>query len=112
MGQSESIYEAIQNNPAYKGLTAPKGLDTRYIYEDVPCSLVPISSLAEKLGIETPAIDTVIRLANIMTGRNFIQEGRTAEKLGLNDMSASQILEFAQTGELTATMKQDEEVVA
>ncbi|HHV18700.1 MAG TPA: NAD(P)-binding domain-containing protein [Thermoanaerobacterales bacterium] len=110
--KGETIYEAIQNNPAYKGLTAPKGLDTRYIYEDVPCSLVPISSLAEKLGIETPAIDTVIRLANIMTGRNFIQEGRTAEKLGLNDMSSSQILEFAQTGELTATMKQDEEVVA
>jgi opine dehydrogenase len=74
--------------------------------------LVPISSLAEKLGIETPAIDTVVRLANIMTGRNFIQEGRTVEKLGLKNMSVSQILEFAQTGELTATVNQDEEVVA
>ena len=109
--KGESIYEAIQNNPAYKGLTAPKGLDTRYIYEDVPCSLVPISSIAEKLGIETPAIDTVIRLANIMTGKNFLQDGRTVEKLGLKDMSVSQILEFAQTGELTATVNQ-EEVVA
>ena len=110
--KGESIYEAIQNNPAYKGLTAPKGLDTRYIYEDVPCSLVPISSIAEKLGIETPAIDTIIRLANIMTGRNFLQEGRTVEKLGFKEMSVSQILEFAQMGELTATRNRDEEVVA
>ncbi|MDD4569352.1 MAG: NAD/NADP octopine/nopaline dehydrogenase family protein [Tepidanaerobacteraceae bacterium] len=110
--KGDSIYQAIQNNPAYRGLSAPKGLDTRYIYEDVPYSLVPISSMAEKLGIETPATDTIIRLANIMTGRNFLQEGRTIEKLGFRDMSISQILEFAQTGELVATINQDEEVVA
>jgi opine dehydrogenase len=109
--EGETIYEAIQNNPAYKGLTAPVGLDTRYIYEDVPCSLVPISSLAEKLGIETPAIDTIIRLANIITGRNFIEEGRTIEKLGLSDASIAEIIEIAQTGEII-TADQDEEVVA
>jgi opine dehydrogenase len=110
--KGESIYEAIQNNPAYKGLTAPNGLDTRYIYEDVPCSLVPLSSMAEKLGVETPAIDTIIRLANIITGRNFLQEGRTIEKLGLKDMSVSEILEFAETGEPTDIVRQNEEVVA
>ena len=38
--KGDSIYDAIQNNPGYRGLTAPKGLNTRYIYEDVPCSLV------------------------------------------------------------------------
>jgi opine dehydrogenase len=110
--KGESIYEAIQNNPAYKGLTAPKGLNTRYIYEDVPYSLVPMSSIAGKLGLETPIIDTVIRLANIITGRNFLQEGRTVEKLGLKDMSASQIIEFAETGGLTDIVSRDEEVVA
>ncbi|MCG1010995.1 NAD/NADP octopine/nopaline dehydrogenase family protein [Tepidanaerobacter sp. GT38] len=110
--KGNSIYEAIQNNPGYRGLTAPKGLDTRYIYEDVPCSLVPISSIASSLGIETPSIDTIIRLANIMTGRNFFEEGRTVEKLGLKDMSANQIIEFAETGEYTTTLEPNEEVVA
>ncbi len=110
--KGRSIYEAIQNNSAYKGLTAPKGLDTRYIYEDVPCSLVPISSIATRLGIETPGIDTIIKLANIMTGRDFLREGRTVEKLGLAGMTASQILEFAQTGEPAVATAKAEEVVA
>jgi opine dehydrogenase len=110
--KGESIYEAIQNNPAYKGLTAPKGLDTRYIYEDVPCSLVPIYSIALKLGIETPVIDTIIRLANILTGRNFFEEGRTVQKLGLKDMTVTEILEFAKTGEFITVLKPEEEVVA
>ena len=110
--KGNSIYEAIQNNQAYKGLTAPKGLDTRYIYEDVPCSLVPISSIASVLGIETPSIDTIIRLANIMTGRNFFEEGRTAKKLGLDNLAPSQILEFAETGVYVDVIEPDEEVVA
>ncbi len=38
-----NLYEAVQNNPAYKGLQAPKGLNIRYIYEDVPYSLIPMS---------------------------------------------------------------------
>lgn len=98
-----SIYEAIQNTEAYKGLTAPSGLKTRYIYEDIPCSLVPISSLAKVLGVETPAIDTIIKLANIMTGQNFIKNGRTAQKLGLANLSVSQIHEFASKGEVIQT---------
>lgn len=110
--KGDSIYEAIQNNPAYKGLAAPKGLDTRYIYEDVPCSLVPISSIASVIGIETPTIDTIIRLANIMTGRDFLEEGRTAKKLGLKDLTATQILEFAETGQYISGVEPDEEVVA
>ncbi|MDN5301489.1 MAG: opine dehydrogenase [Thermoanaerobacteraceae bacterium] len=110
--KGDSIYEAIQNNPAYKGLTAPKGLDTRYIYEDVPCSLVPIASIAEHLGIETPAIDTIIRLANMMTGRNFREEGRTVDKLGLKGLSVVEIHRLAQTGEVKKTTVHEQEVVA
>lgn len=93
-----SIYDAIQNTKAYKGLTAPSGLKTRYIYEDIPCSLVPISSIGSILGIDTPAIDTIIRLANIITGRNFIAEGRTADKLGLSNLNAREIHELALNG--------------
>ncbi|ADL07017.1 NAD/NADP-dependent octopine/nopaline dehydrogenase family protein [Thermosediminibacter oceani] len=109
--RGNSIYEAIQNNPAYKGLTAPKDLKTRYIYEDVPFSLVPISSLAKNLGIETPAIDTIIRLANMMTGVNFWEQGRTVDKLGLAGLSPAEIHEFAQNGYLEIK-RTEEEVVA
>lgn len=110
--KGNSIYEAIQNNPAYRGLTAPKGLDTRYIYEDVPCSLVPISSMAEQLGVETPAIDTIIRLAAMITGRNFREEGRTVEKLGLKGLSVAEIHQLARSGEVKKTKIQEQEGVA
>lgn len=108
----DSIYKAIQNNPAYRGLTAPTGLDTRYIYEDVPCSLVPISSIAAQLGIETPAIDTIIRLADIITGRNFYHEGRTCKKLGLEQLSIADIHKLAKTGNVPVTANQEQGVVA
>lgn len=96
--KGNNIYEALQNNPAYKGLKAPNNLNTRYIYEDIPCSLVPISSIAKNLGIDTPAIDTIINLAEMLTGRNFTEEGRTVEKLGLKGLNAMEIRQFAQTG--------------
>jgi opine dehydrogenase len=108
----DTIYEAIQNNPAYRGLTAPTALHNRYIYEDVPYSLVPIASIAQDIGIETPAIDTIIRLANIMTGRNFYEEGRTVEKLGLKGLDIGQIHQYAQTGIMEHRIVKEEGVVA
>ncbi|MGB9812070.1 MAG: NAD/NADP octopine/nopaline dehydrogenase family protein [Thermovenabulum sp.] len=109
--KGETLYEAIQNNTAYKGLTAPKGLNTRYIYEDVPYSLVPISSLGKQVGVETPAIDTIIGLACMMTGVNFWEVGRTSEKLGLAGLTPAEIHLFAQKGYIVRKSL-EEEVVA
>ncbi len=108
--KGESLYEAVQKNPGYKGLKAPKGLNIRYIYEDVPCSLVPLSSIAKEFNIETPAIDSIIRLAGLITGIDFYEEGRTAERLGLKGLNVQQIHEFARTGKISA--ESDEEVAS
>lgn len=105
-----SLYEAVQNNPAYNGLNAPKGLN-RYIYEDVPYSLVPMSSLGKHLNIETPAIDSIIKLAELVTGDNFWQTGRTVDRLGLSGLSVEDIHLFAQEG-TTIKESSENEVVA
>ncbi len=94
----DSIYEAVQNNSAYKGLQAPKGLDIRYIYEDVPYSLVPMESMAHLLGFKTPAISSIIDIAQIMTGRDFREEGRTADRLGLEGLSVTEMHRLARNG--------------
>ncbi len=100
--KGDSLYEAIQNNPGYKGLQAPKGLNIRYIYEDVPYSLVPMSSLAKQFGLETPpAIDSIIRIAELITGIDFYNEGRTVERLGLAGLKINQIHELAETGSVS-----------
>lgn len=93
-----TIFEAIQNNAAYKGLQAPQGLGIRYIYEDVPYSLVPMESMAATLGIKTPAITSTIDIAQLMTNRNFREEGRTADKLGLEGLSVAEMHMLAREG--------------
>lgn len=107
--KGDTLYESVQNNPAYEGLQAPKGLNTRYIYEDVPYSLVPMSSIAKKFGVETPAIDSIIIIAELITGKDFFAEGRTMDRLGLSDLTVEEIHKFASKGSI---MKSGKEVVA
>jgi len=85
------LYEAIQRTFSYKGIKAPSQIDHRYIWEDVPYSLVPISSIGNMFGIKTPTIDAAIHLSNILLKKNFFKEGRTVEKFGIAGMSVKEI---------------------
>ncbi|MCM8788394.1 MAG: NAD/NADP octopine/nopaline dehydrogenase family protein [Candidatus Omnitrophica bacterium] len=87
----EDLYEAIQRTFSYKGIKAPSQVNHRYIWEDVPYSLVPISSIGKMLGIKTPTIDAVIHLSEILLKKDFWQEGRTVEKIGIAGMSVKEI---------------------
>jgi len=89
--EGKSLFEALQNNTAYKGIKAPSTLKHRYIFEDVPTGLVPISSLGSMLGVSTPTIDALINLASVMFGINFWEQGRTVEKLGLAGLTIEEI---------------------
>jgi opine dehydrogenase len=82
----KSIHEAVKSVKAYENINAPKQLITRYFTEDVPTGLVPISSLANFLGIETPIINSVINLSSILCGMNFKNEGRTIKGLNLESV--------------------------
>jgi len=88
----KNLYEAIHNTAAYRGIRAPATIEHRYIFEDVPMSLVPIASLGAALGVRTPTIDMVIDLGNILHRTDFRATGRTAEKLGVAGLSVKEIL--------------------
>ncbi|MDR7871079.1 MAG: NAD/NADP octopine/nopaline dehydrogenase family protein [Tissierellaceae bacterium] len=105
--EGDTIYEAIQNNPGYKGLQAPQGLYTRYIYEDVPCSLVPMESIANQFGLKTPAISSMINIAQIMTNRDFRSEGRSAKRLGLDGLSIAEMHLLARKGTIVKRRLED-----
>ena len=85
------LHEAIHNTEAYRGIKAPPTIAHRYIFEDVPMSLVPISSLGASLRIPTPTIDMVIELASLLHGKDYRAEGRTVERLGLAGLSVKEI---------------------
>jgi opine dehydrogenase len=86
-----NLCEAIHNTESYRGIKAPSTIAHRYIFEDVPMSLVPIASLGSMLGAATPTIDMIIELGSILHGKDFRAEGRTVERLGLANLSVKQI---------------------
>jgi opine dehydrogenase len=87
----ENLFQAIRANVGYKGINAPSHLKMRYLNEDIPMSLVPMASLGRKFGVETPAIDAIIRLASLLNGCDYWAEGRTVERLGIADLDLKEL---------------------
>lgn len=90
-----TLFEAIHSNPGYRGILAPHNTNMRYITEDVPCSLVPMSSIGKKFNVETPHIDSIIKIASAMHETDYYKIGRTVESLGIENMDLKQLRLFA-----------------
>jgi opine dehydrogenase len=75
----------------YQATGTPKSLDHKFITEDVPTGLIPMSALGTAAGVRTPAIDALVQVVRSMTGKGFAEEARTIERLGLSGMDAPQI---------------------
>ena len=87
----KNLYEAIQESSGYKGINAPSNINHRYIFEDVPMSLVPLYSIGQMLGLNMPTIKSIIDFACIMHDKDYFKIGRTVESLGLSGMSVKDI---------------------
>jgi opine dehydrogenase len=96
----EDLHEAIHNQPGYYGINAPATLNHRYIFEDVPMSLVPIASLGERYGVSVRGMDAIIRLACIVHRTDYWRRGRTLDKLGINDLSVGELTRYVNEGVL------------
>jgi opine dehydrogenase len=58
----ETLQEAIHANPGYRGITAPRILRHRYIFEDVPYSLVPMAELGRRFGVDVVGMEALTQL--------------------------------------------------
>jgi opine dehydrogenase len=94
----ETLYESIQNQPGYRGIPAPATLNHRYIFEDVPMSLVPIAALGRRYGVSVQTIDSIIRLACTIHQTDYWRRGRTLDKLGIEQLSVTELTRFVQEG--------------
>ena len=92
------LYEAIHNQEGYYGIKAPATLHHRYIFEDVPMSLVPMASLGNRFGVGVRAMDAIISLGNIVHHTDFWRRGRTVEKLGISQLSVSELTAYVNEG--------------
>jgi opine dehydrogenase len=94
----EDLHEAIQNQPGYYGIKAPTTLNHRYIFEDVPMSLVPMASLGMRYGVNVRGMESIIRLGSFIHKTDYWRRGRTVERLGLEQWSVSELTRFVQEG--------------
>lgn len=78
--------------PGFLGIGAQSQLDNRYLTEDVGYSLVFLTDLADRVGVETPTMDALITMASVVLARDFRAEAaRTLTTLGLDDLSAGDL---------------------
>ena len=94
----EDLHEAIHNQPGYYGIKAPPTLNHRYIFEDVPMSMVPIASLGQRYGVSLRGMDSIIRMACIIHRTDYWRRGRTIDKLGIDNLSVSELTAYVNEG--------------
>ena len=90
--KGDNVYEVLTNCEGYHGIKGQKSLRTRYILEDIPCSMEAVQSLGQIAGVPTPCIDAVITIARHMIPE--IIEGRTVKNLGLEGVSKEEFLKL------------------
>ncbi len=95
----ENLYEAMHNQTGYYGIKAPPTLNHRYIFEEVPMSLVPIASFGERYGVSVNGIRSIISLGCFLHNTDFWRKGRTVERLGIKELSIGELTHFVETGE-------------
>lgn len=72
----------------------PSTVNDRYLTEDIPYSLVPISCLGKRLNVPTPIIDALINIGCIVCNEDFWKTGRTLNQLGIEKMEKADLMEF------------------
>jgi len=97
--RGENLHDAIHNQSGYYGIKAPPTLNHRYLFEEIPMSLVPIAALGLRYGVSVRGIDAIIKLACIIHNTDYWRKGRTLEKLGIKDLSVEELTHYVETGE-------------
>jgi opine dehydrogenase len=96
--KGKTLRDCIRSIDAYNNIGSPSTLQHRYVLEDIPTGLVPISYLGKLAGIRTPAIDVVINMACQLYNSDFWSSGRNLENMGLEGLAPTEVQEYVRTG--------------
>lgn len=66
----------------YEYMDGPSALDHRYLHEDCGCGGAFALSVAKRLGLEMPVLESFLGVAGAINDRDYIHGGRTLENLG------------------------------
>jgi len=74
------------------GPSAPPSLQHRYLTEDIPYALVPMTAVGEVMGVPMPHMNALVTLACTGIGENYRETGRSLKRLGLEGLNKEQII--------------------
>lgn len=66
----------------YEYMDGPYALDHRYLHEDCGCGGAFAVSVAKRLGLRMPVLEAFLGVAGAINDRDYLNDGRTLEKLG------------------------------
>ncbi len=75
------------------------GYTHRYVTEDIACGLAFLVSAADYAGVDVPVARSLLTLAGVVAGTDFLQTGRTFESLGLAGLSREALQQLLIEGE-------------
>ncbi len=96
--KGNTLCECLRSIDTYDAVTCATDLNHRYIHEDIPTGLVPISDIGRLVGIKTPAIDSIISMASQVCQHDFRSIGRSIESLGLSGMGIDELRDYVDVG--------------
>lgn len=95
---SGSVYRAMQESEANRWIKGPSSLDHRYVHEDVGWGLVPWIHLGRVLDVPTPTMEALTHVASLVNGVDYLNEGLTLERLGIEGLDAHGLERFVKAG--------------
>ncbi len=95
----QELYMRLHGNISLTPVSGPHDIMSRYFTEDAPYGLVPWSHIGKAIGVETPVIDSIVNIYNVVHERDWWDEGRSSGDLGLTGMSLDEIKGYVRTGE-------------
>ena len=74
------------------------GYHHRYVTEDIACGLAFLVSVADYAGVEVPAARSLLTLAGVVAGVDYMKEGRTLGSFGLKSLAKPELFRFLEEG--------------
>lgn len=81
--EGKDLLTKMCNNPAYYKILAPTTLQSRLLLEDIPTGILPMIELAEAAKVEVPLMRSILHIAQVLIGIDFLKNGRTLKNLNI-----------------------------
>ncbi len=95
----QDLYACGHGSISLTPICGPNDINSRYLTEDIPFGLVPWAAIAEILGVPMPLTNGFIDIINVVHEKDWREEGRSAEDLGIAGLSKEKLLHYVRTGE-------------